>query len=130
MSIEIKTTIPNYSDAYDKAQQYIKLALAIVYNATGTNTKLENGAYRITKQSDNSKDCEGEFIIPKRITKMSIPEIKAAGIDESIQQLKEIEQFSRQEMLNATFGELNDALKKHNIAAINVSNFESEFKEP
>jgi len=59
MSIETKTTIPNYSDAYDKAQQYIKLALAIVKGASGTNAKIENGGV-------HSLDAKSESIIPKK----------------------------------------------------------------
>jgi len=59
MSIETKTTIPNHSDSYDKAQQYIKLALAIVNCASGTNTKLENGGI-------HSLDAKSESIIPKK----------------------------------------------------------------
>jgi hypothetical protein len=43
MSTETNTIIPNYSDDYDKAQQYIKLALAIVNGARGTNAKIKNG---------------------------------------------------------------------------------------
>lgn len=130
MSTETNTTIPNYQDAYDKAQQYIKLAMAIVNAARGTNAKVENGAYHGGAVHLRNEDNEREFIIPKRTTKMSIPEIKTQALSESIQHLKEVEEFSRKEMMNATFDKLNDALKKHNQDAVNLEKLTGELKEP
>lgn len=130
MSTETNTTIPNYQDAYDKAHQYIKLAMAIVKGLNGTDNKFVNGSYHGGAVHLRNEDNEREFIIPKRTTKMSIPEIKTTGIAESIQNLKEIEEFSRKEMMNATFDKLNDALKKHNQDAVNLEKLTSELQEP
>lgn len=62
MSTEINTTIPNYQDAYDKAQQYIKLAMEIVKGLSGTDNKFVNGAIH----SKDKSDLQGETIIPKK----------------------------------------------------------------